>query len=319
MDPNVRKVLERQHYHVVGEHSGVKLCHWARQKLLHGRVCYKEAFYGIESHRCLQMTPALDFCNHACLFCWRFHGFDAKGMGGNDEPEDILEGCIRGQGLLVSGFKGDPRCDVKLWEEAHEPNQVAISLSGEPTFYPRLGEFIGLCKDRGMTTFLVTNGTTPRVLEALDPLPTQLYVTVPAPDEESYKRLCAPYTSTGWARLNQTLEVLPSLDTRTVIRHTLVEGWNCGYEDQYAKLDEKAEPDFIEPKGYVFVGYSRTRMTIQNMPSHARVRAFGERLANLMGMEVLMEMEDSRVVLVGPSESRVRLADADVRYSSTSA
>lgn len=99
---------------------------------------------------------------------------------------------------MVSGFGGDPRCSKEMWLEAREPKQVAISLSGEPTLYPMLGDFIELCKRRGMTTFLVTNGTTPEILEKLDPLPTQLYVTVAAPNEEVYKRICVPRIPDGW-------------------------------------------------------------------------------------------------------------------------
>ncbi len=216
-----------------------------------------------------------------------------------DNPEFLLEESIKAQKPLISGFKGDERCDRRLWNEAIDPNQVAMSLTGEPTLYPYLGEFIGHCHKRGMTTFLVTNGTTPHILEELDPLPTQLYVTVAAPNETIHKKLCAPKIPNAWALLNQTLELLPSLDTRRVIRHTLVDGWNLGYEEEYARLDEKAQPMFIEPKGFVFVGGARQRMSMDNMPSHEKVRVFGERLGSLLGYEVLMERKDSRVVLLG--------------------
>jgi tRNA wybutosine-synthesizing protein 1 len=46
----------------------------------------------------------------------------------------------------------------------------------------------------------------------------------------------------------RTLELFPSLNTRTVIRHTLVKDWNVGWEDEYAKLDSIADPTFIEPR-----------------------------------------------------------------------
>lgn len=300
MDDDLRRLLERQHYKIVGNHSGVKICHWMRQKLLHGRACYKETFYGIESHRCLQMTPMLDGCTQNCLFCWRVQGYsDDVSQHDFDDAKKILEEAITAQKPLISGFKGDPRCDRKLWDEALTPNQVAISLSGEPTLYPYLGEFIELCHKNKMTTFLVTNGTTPKVLENLDPLPTQLYVTVAAPNLEIYKRLCAPAIPKAWELLQQTLKILPSLDTRRVIRHTLVDGWNLGYEDEYAKLDEKADPMFIEPKGFVFVGGARQRMEMDNMPSHDKVRKFGMKLGSITGLELLLERADSRVVLLG--------------------
>lgn len=305
MDARTKEHLERQQYRIVDGAGAVKLCHWMRQKLIHGRSCYKEEFYGIECHRCLQMTPAVNVCNFRCLFCWRYHGMTGFGEAGYPEPERLLDMCIEEQRLLVSGFKGDERCDPKMWEEARSPNQVAISLSGEPTLYPDLGEFIALCKRRGMTTFLVTNGSVPEALARLSTLPTQLYVTVAAPNEEVFERICVPQFPKAWENLMKTLDLLPSLSTRTVVRHTLVKGWNLGWEEEYARLDERADPTFVEPKGYVFVGDSRTRMTVDNMPSHASVREFSERLASRLSMDMLAEREDSRVVLVGEKGQRL--------------
>jgi len=307
LDSRAKEHLERQQYRIIGGVGAVKLCHWMRQKLIYGRPCYKEEFYGIESHRCLQMTPAVNVCNFRCLFCWRYHGMTGFEGSGYPEPEQLLEKCLEEQKLLVSGFRGDLRCDPKLWEEARRPNQVAISLSGEPTLYPKLGEFIELCKRKGMTTFLVTNGSVPKALVELSPLPTQLYVTVAAPTKEVFERLCVPQFPRAWDNLMETLELLPSLSTRTVIRHTLVKDWNLGWEDEYAKLDSIAQPLFIEPKGYVFVGDSRTRMTADNMPSHSSVREFSKRLAERLSLEILREREDSRVVLVGEKTENLRV------------
>ena len=123
-----------------------------------------------------------------------------------------------------------------------------------------------------------------------------------------YKRVCSPLISDGWEKINQTLELIPSLDTRTVIRHTLVQGWNMGekYIEEYSKLDEKASPLFIEPKGYVFVGYSRKRMTISNMPSHDSVYNFSRALAESVGYDLEMEKPDSRVVLLSKKPKMAR-------------
>jgi len=257
----------------------------------------------------MQMTPAVNACNFRCLFCWRYHGMTGLGDVRRPDPEELLDQCLSEQRLLVSGFKGDERCDNRLWEEARDPNQVAISLSGEPTLYPELGEFIALCKRRGMTTFLVTNGSVPRAIENLSTLPTQLYVTVAAPNKDLFERLCVPQSSNAWDNLMETLRLLPSLSTRTVIRHTLVDGWNLGWEDEYAKLDLIADPMFIEPKGYVFVGDSRTRMKVANMPSHQSVREFSLRLSEKVSLDLLGERADSRVVLLGGKNSVLRVRD----------
>jgi len=308
MKPQLERMLEMQQYYVAGEHSAVKLCHWLKEKLTTGRSCYKEKFYGIDCHRCLQITPAVNQCNQKCLFCWRFQGLNEIHFEQYDEPEFILDGLIDGQRKLVTGYKGNPKCSPELYEEARNPNQVAISLSGEPTLYPELGRLIELCHKRGMTTFLVTNGTLPEALKELNPLPTQLYVSVDAPNEDIYRRLCVPMAkSASWDSLMKTLKILPSLDTRTVIRHTLVKGYNLGYEKEYATLIDMAEPDFVEPKGYVFVGYSRNRMTIDNMPSHNEIREFSQGLADRTGLRILGEQRASRVVVLGKEKEKLRI------------
>ncbi|MEM4417777.1 MAG: 4-demethylwyosine synthase TYW1, partial [Nitrososphaerota archaeon] len=48
-------------YRVVGRHSAVKVCHWTKSALRGGKMCYK-SWYGIESHRCIQMTPSVQYC-----------------------------------------------------------------------------------------------------------------------------------------------------------------------------------------------------------------------------------------------------------------
>jgi tRNA wybutosine-synthesizing protein 1 len=77
--------------------------------------------------------------------------------------------------------------------------------------------------------------------------------------------------------------------------------------DQYADLDKKAQPLFIEPKGYVFVGYSRKRMTLGNMPSHDQVKEFGRTLSEKIGYQILNEKKDSRVVLLGQNSQQAKL------------
>src|SRR5207248_94365 len=111
--------------------------------------------------------------------------------------------------------------------EAWHPTNVAISLTGEPTLYRRLGEMIDEFQRRRMSTFLVTNGTTPAALPRLHAearLPTQLYVTVAAPNETIYRTLVVPNSGHDWLKLKETLALLPTLPTRTALRHTLVSG-----------------------------------------------------------------------------------------------
>ncbi|KUO42059.1 MAG: wyosine biosynthesis protein TYW1 [Hadesarchaea archaeon DG-33] len=296
--------LELAGYRFVGEHkhSAVKVCHWTRKSLLNRGVCYKERFYGrdlgIRSHRCLQLAPSLPFCDHRCVYCWRNTDVTTPSWVGEvDEPADILDGAISAQRKLLSGFGGNPNADKKKFKEAQEPKHCAISLAGEPTFYPNLSELIEECGRRGMTSFLVTNGMHPEVLEHIAE-PTQLYISVVAPDPETYEVVCQPTVPDGWKRLNKSLELMSCFKCRKAIRLTLVKGLNLKKPEEYAKIIEKAGADFIEAKAYMFVGFSRRRLVMENMPLSDEVNGFARELARETGYSIAGESRPSRVVLL---------------------
>jgi tRNA wybutosine-synthesizing protein 1 len=292
--------LAGQGYQLVGRHSAVKLCYWTRHSLTEGRDCYKGRFYGIQSHRCLQMSPAIDSCNLQCRFCWRNQGWENdETMPEFDDPETLLEKSIEAQMRLLSGYKAEPGVSAERWAEAQRPRHVAISLTGEPTLYPKMNRFLARCEELGVTTFLVTNGTNPDALRALDPLPTQLYVSVTAPNAEVFRRLTLPAHEDAWERLLESLDIIAGLPTRRVVRHTLVRGWNLGWIDQYAALDARARPDFIEPKGYVYMGRSRQRLSRDHAPEHPEIVGFARALARRAGYDLLDESPGSKVVLLG--------------------
>jgi wyosine [tRNA(Phe)-imidazoG37] synthetase (radical SAM superfamily) len=84
---------------------------------------------------------------------------------------------------------------IRVHEEAIRPKHVAISYDGEPTMYRRIPDLVSEFRKRGISTFLVTNGTFPeRIKEMRETcsLPTQLYVTVAAPDRETYLKVALP-------------------------------------------------------------------------------------------------------------------------------
>ncbi|MCL5783306.1 MAG: 4-demethylwyosine synthase TYW1 [Candidatus Thermoplasmatota archaeon] len=307
MENTYAEIYKKQHYGLVGNHSAVKVCHWTKSELTGGRGCYKGDFYGIKSHQCVQMTPALSSCTENCSFCWRFQGFDSMHISDEDDPEFILEESIKAHKKLISGFKGNPKVSEERWEEAENPKHIAISLTGEPTLYSRLGEFIELASRRGISTFLVTNGTLPMVLERLDPLPTQLYVTTAGPTKKIFHELLNPSIGNAWENFNRTLELMPSLDTRKVIRHTLVKDMNMPYIEEYSRMDSIARPDFIESKGYVHVGQSINRLGIDNMPSHDLILEFTKDLGKNLGYEMTAERRDSRVTLLAKDSSKSKI------------
>ena len=68
--------------------------------------------------------------------------------------------------------------------------------------------------------------------------------------------------------------------------------------EEYAKLIEKADPDFVEVKAYMCVGSSRDRLTPENMPTIYEVYDFAQRIGDECGRKIVNESEVSRVVLL---------------------
>ena len=293
--------LEYSGYRFVGQygHAAAKICHWTRKSMVNEGVCYKEKFYGVKSHRCLQMSPAVPFCNQKCSFCWRdLSQTRIEWEGEYDDPKTIIEGAIKAQNNLLCGFGGNKKVDRKKLEESKKPTNAAISLAGEPTLYPEIDELIAEFHRQDFTTFLVTNGMNWEKLGNLDNEPTQLYVSLDAPNEKVYKELCNPQINDAWNNLNKTLELMNSIDSRTAIRITSVKDKNMFNTDEYAELINKANPTYVEVKAYMFVGSSRKRLSLDNMPSHQDVRDFAQEIADKTGRELTQEAEVSRVVLL---------------------
>jgi len=335
-------------YRIVGnnKHTAIKPCHWLEQRLMTGRYnrnCYKGVF-GVESHRCLQNTPSLPFCNHQCVFCWR--DIETGGLGSEfivkpDDPKELIEEMIRHQQDIIKNhlplrryldnyeimidllhfmlkdnteqnvnslskilqisknkierainllknqdfikptddtlknFRIDeeisccidsreeietlinreltnPDDIMQTHSEAMFPNHAAISLDGEPLLYPMISDLVGEFRKRGMTSFIVTNGTLPEKLVQLDSLPSQLYLTLPAPNEKLYTKVCRPMIKNGWNRILTSLDLLESLSCRSLVRLTAVKELNISENliKDYIKLVEKANPNFFELKGF---------------------------------------------------------------------
>lgn len=307
LGPELRKLLEKQQYVFAGEHSAVKICTWTKKSLRDEDVCYKEKFYGIRSHLCCQMSPAVGFCHNRCIFCWRpveyTVGMEIKD---GDEPADIIEKSIAAQRKQLSGFGGNAKVNRKKLQEAKNPKHFAISLSGEPLIYPKLNKLIKELHKRGITTFVVSNGMLPEKLKILEP-PTQLYISVDAPNEALFRKIDQPCLKDGWKRLNKSLELLSKIKTRTVLRITLIKGLNMVNEEGYAKLIKKSKAMFVEVKAYMFVGYSRQRLAIENMPRHREVKKFAEKIAKLSGYKIIDEKKESRVVLLAKRDYKKRV------------
>jgi len=256
-----------------------------------------------------------------CLFCWRIQSGDIPSLKWEetdvskwDEPEEIVEASVRALLKILNGYRGNPRTNREKFSESLKPRNVTISLAGDPTLYPQLGELIRGFHRRGFTTFLVSNGTVPEALTKLSEEPTQLYVSLCAYDEQSFQKTCRPHTSNAWKKLNQTLAELPSFKCPTVLRLTLARHLNLGHPEGYARLIEKANPTYVEPKAYMHVGFSRLRLGFENMPTHQEIRDFASQLAKEIGYNLVNEAPESRVVLLSRLEKPIKLPNFGKTY-----
>lgn len=325
----VKKVLKKQHYAIAGKHSAVQICRWTKKSLLDEGVCYKEQFYGIKSHLCCQMSPAVMWCPNRCIHCWRAieMTIDSELKGKVDSPKEVVDKCIEAQRKLLIGFNVDKKskkkqlskANQKKYLEAQEPMQFAISLSGEPTVYEHIGGLIDELRKRRKTSFLVTNGLYPEKLEEMEKkkqLPTQLYISVNTPNKELYQKFHRSSKKDAWERLNKSLEIMSKLNgkTRTVFRMNLVKNLNMNPEmaKEYAEMIKKTNPMFVEIKGFMSVGFARARLGYERMPYHKDIVDFSKKLLEFLPeYKFLDEKKESRVVLLGKDKKDMKIKKSE--------
>ena len=276
--------LTKQGYTIIGTHSGVKICRWTKSALRGRGSCYKYSFYGIQSHLCMETTPSLS-CSNKCVFCWR-HGTNPVGTTWRwqvDPPEMIFEGAKEGHYKKIKMMRGVPGVRAERFQEAMKIKHCALSLVGEPIFYPHINEFVALLHAEHISTFLVCNAQHPDQLAALQPV-TQLYVSIDASNAESLRKIDRPLHRDYWQRFLRCLDILREkrFTMRTVFRLTLVKGFNIDSEvEGYADLVGRGLPCFVEIKGVTFCGTSTSAsagLTMQNVPFYTEVVAFVEAL-----------------------------------------
>lgn len=293
----------------VYNHSAVELCHWTKKSFAHEGDCYKHKFYGISTHRCMEMTPTALNCENRCVYCWRPTEFyDTLVMPEElvDEPDQIVEALIEERKRLLTGFYGHPKYDKGRLDESQLPQHYAISLSGEPTMYPKLPAMIRYLKNLPGTksVFLVTNGQEPQMLNRLaeeNSLPTQLYLSTNASNRRMFFLINRPKYKNAWDRWLDSLQFLARCETRTVIRITLVRDYNVNDEtiQEFSRLIPRGNPNFIEIKSYMHIGMSTQRLERENMLEMEEVRKFSEDLCKqLPGFQVMDESQISRIVVL---------------------
>jgi tRNA wybutosine-synthesizing protein 1 len=233
------------------------------------------------------MSPSIAFCHHKCLFCWRDVSITSTTWEEEfDEPGEIIDDCIKAQRKLLVGYFGNPNANSQKIKEAQNPTNPAI------------GDLLEEYKKRNFTTFLVSNGLSPEKLENIKIEPTQLYLSLDAPNAKIYRDICDPQVKNGWNALNKSLELLSSFKCRTVIRMTCVSGYNMTNPEEYARIIRESNPDFVEIKAYMFVGSSRERLKFDNMPRNDDLYRFAQSIAVLCGRKIVDQSPESRVVLL---------------------
>ncbi|MGQ0795075.1 MAG: 4-demethylwyosine synthase TYW1, partial [Nitrosopumilaceae archaeon] len=279
--------------------------------------CYKMKFYGITTHRCMEFSPAGMYCENRCIYCWRpMEFYNSMEMSEDKvaEPEQVVANLMEERRKLIMGHYGDPNQDKKKLDESLLPTHYAISLSGEPTMYPKLPQLIKYLKTLSETKsiFLVTNGQEPDMLQRLqdeDALPTQLYLSTNAPNEQVFQLVNKPRYKDSWKRWNTSLEMLSKMNTRTVLRITLIKEYNSGDEliHEFAKMLKHANPHFVEIKSYMHVGRSTNRLEYSNVLDMSEVRHFASELASKS--EVFSVMDESIMSRIVVLQNQKRFID----------
>lgn len=318
IDEKIKRAMEKAGYRIY-KTSAVEICHWNKEALRNKRFCYKNKFYGIDTHRCMQISLNVFWCTDRCIYCWRpNHEFQKETLELLDHPEwfpdpgEMLEKLKELRKNLLMGFKGNPKVDKKMFEEALNPNHVTFSLMGEPLLYPKMPEAIKYLKENWKdlkSIFIVSNGEIYEMVEKLikeKALPTQFYISFTAPNEELYKKITRPVLKDAWERFNKTIEILSDAKTRRVARITIIKGLNDACFEEWAKLIEKYNPHFVEIKAYMYLGYSRFRLKPENQPDHDHIKKVSEKLLkHLKNFEHMDEDSNSRVIVLRNKEEEI--------------
>lgn len=299
--PERIKKYDKAGFKLIGKnkHSAVQLCRWAKSKIKGERNCYK-SIYGIKSHRCVQATVAADFCDFSCTFCWRTFGKDRfKSENKWDDPKELIDEMILAQRKLLSGYGGI--VTKENFAQGMDPHHVALSLDGEMTLYPYLADLIKEIRNRKMTAFLVTNGTMPnRIKELLDKdaEPNNLSISVYATNGEDYKKITKSMISNEFEKVKESLSLMKDFKhSRTIMRTTLVKELNMHNAEEFSDLINLYKPKFVQLKGYSWLGESKKRLKLSNMPNLKEIEEYGDIISKKTGYIIKLKDKVSRVII----------------------
>ena len=94
----------------------------------------------------------------------------------------------------------------------------------------------------------------------------------------------------------------------------LVKGLNMHdkFIPEFANMIKQSQPDFIEIKGFMSVGFARKRLGYEKMPWHEDIIAFSKKLVKELkklkqDYKILNEHYFSRVVVLGKSKKDLKI------------
>ena len=98
------------------------------------------------------------------------------------------------------------------------------------------------------------------------------------------------------------MEILKELKekrrTRTVLRITCVKDFNMHKIEEFVQHVKKMQPDVIECKGFMHMGYAMYRLQKANAPRHEEIKEFARKLAELTGYKLYDEIVKSTICML---------------------
>jgi tRNA wybutosine-synthesizing protein 1 len=116
-----------------------------------------------------------------------------------------------------------------------------------------------------------------------------------------FYRINRPRHNDAWERWLKSLHFLADVNTRTVLRMTLIRDYNENpqFVNEFAEIMLQGNPHFVELKSYMHIGMSTQRLKKDSMLEMNEVQKFSNELYKKMsGFSIMDESEISRIVVL---------------------
>ena len=152
-----------------------------------------------------------------------------------------------------------------------------------------------------MTVFIVTNGTMPDKIKELyekNAEPDNLSISVYATNKEDYKKITNSKIENEFEKVKETLSLMKYFKhSRTIMRTTLVKGLNDNNAKGFSDLINQYNPKFVQLKGYSWLGESKKRLKLSNMPTMKEIENYAEIIEKETNYIIKLKDKISRVII----------------------